>query len=410
MAHDFEEIATPFIEYKEVLLGQGGETDKQVYLFEDSGGREIGLRYDLTIPFSRYVAANQNSLRIPFKKFQTGTVFRGEKPQKGRYREFVQADFDIIGTTDWRSDIEVIECLSSVLQQVLNSGFDSDYENGVNAFCFSLSHRTILAALLRKGLGLKIPGLDAVPFTLFIALDKLEKIGPQKTAELAGKALAEEGIECKDVTEIQSFFERLPELSRSTQQTKGFLQDYLHAEPGSTLHDELARFEQNIHMLTQLNVPFKVDWSIARGLGYYTGMVFETMLTAAPELGSICSGGRYDKLCSRFGKGDLPGVGGSVGVDRLLAAELWSPTKSRKVFVATADKTAQTYAMEVAALLRNRGEQVHLGVGSPKLAKQMQFAAKHGFDAVAIVGEQEMQTKSYTLKTLSTGEQEVVAL
>jgi histidyl-tRNA synthetase len=162
--------------------------------------------------------------------------------------------------------------------------------------------------------------------------------------------------------------------------------------------------------LLQLGVPVKVDWSIARGLGYYTGIVFETTLVAMPELGSICSGGRYDQLCSRFGKGDLPGVGGSIGIDRLLAADLWQAAKKSKVLVATADIASQAYGIKVADAIRADGRSVHLCINSPKLAKQLQFASKHGFDAVAIVGQEEMDAGCYTLKDLATGEQEKVKL
>ncbi len=416
-AHDFEEIATPFLEYKQVLLGEGGETDKQVYLFEDSGGRQVGLRYDLTIPFSRYVAANQNTLRMPFKKFQAGTVFRGEKPQKGRYREFVQADFDVIGSKDWRADVEVVQCLSLVLKKVL---LEVGGDQHSAAYEVALSHRQILAAILRKGLGLKLASSADIPPTMFIALDKLHKIGPQKTAELMLKAASDAEVEVKfdmegeagvGLKNIETFLTELPALSEKTQADPGFLTSYLAAEPESELDLELSRFAQTLQVLQQLGVPIKVDWSIARGLGYYTGVVFETTLTSLPELGSICSGGRYDQLCGRFGKGDLPGVGGSVGVDRLLAADLWKPKTEAKILVATADKEAQSYALLVAESLRqSAAKPVHVYLGSPKLAKQLQFAAKHGFEAVAIVGQKEMQTKSYTLKTLATGVQETMKI
>jgi histidyl-tRNA synthetase len=399
--HDFEEIATPYLEYKQVLLGEGGETDKQVYLFEDSGGREVGLRYDLTIPFSRYVAANQNHLRMPFKKFQTGSAFRGEKPQKGRYREFVQADFDIIGSKDWRADVEVMQCLHEALVRVLPKG---------QRYKMQVSHRLILGAILRKGMGLGIQSLDELPFALLIALDKLEKIGPEKTAELAAKALAEAGVSCNSPAELQAFLGKLPKLSADTMSDQSFLSGYLQLEPQSAESIELERFQKTLAALKELGVPAKVDWSIARGLGYYTGIVFETSLEQMQELGSICSGGRYDNLGSRFGKGDLPGVGGSLGVDRLLASELISAEPRKKIMVATADKESEAYGLKVATSLRAGGHAVHLAVGSPKLAKQMQFAAKHGFDSVAIVGHNEMQTQSYTLKHLDSGKQETVKI
>lgn len=382
----FQSISTPALEYSEVLLGQAGaETDKEVYRFEDHGGREVALRYDLTVPFARFVAEHQSEIAFPFRKLQIGNVWRGEKPQKGRYREFMQCDVDIIGVDSLEADVEILICLATILDEL-------DF----GKFRFQLSNRQLLSGLIHKCL----PNVkDHAP--VLIAIDKLTKIGRPAVLDLMEKidGASPEGSE------------RLLEVLGAKDNLGHTPLDLVEEELGEAFSEEVARFRETLQLLaTQAgkNGIVQADLSIARGLGYYTGLVFETTLEALPGIGSICSGGRYNDLVSRFTKRSQPGIGGSIGLDRLVAAleELGKIEEESTygVLVALAAQDARKVAFSLASELRRHGFCAEVGL-QRKLDKQFRYADKRGFPWVLIVGTDEMDSGHFKLRNMKTGEE-----
>jgi histidyl-tRNA synthetase len=389
----FEPINTPAIEYSETLLGTSNqETDKEMYKFTDHGGRDVALRFDLTVPFARFVAENQGTLVLPFKKIQVGDVWRGEKPQKGRYREFCQGDLDIVGADSLASDVEVISCLASVLDQVLGSGYT-----------VSLGNRKILSALIHAKLGALTPAGET---GALIALDKLAKIGPEAVLELLQQI---EGARPEGASELLHILDSRDETGNSDLELiRG------HLPANDETRAIMDRFQQTGSILSQLFAGSKgtirIDLSIARGLGYYTGVVFETTINDLKGFGAICSGGRYDRLVSRFSRQEIPGVGGSIGVDRLLAAleELGEMTeeKPRGIFVAIATDDARAYGFQLVNTLRRAGFHADIALKEGKLANQFKYADKKGYPFVVTVGKDEMESQVFSLKNMSTGDEQ----
>ena len=388
----FQPIDTPVVEFAETLLGTGGaETDKEVYRFTDHGDRAVALRFDLTVPFARYVAENYSDLVFPFKKVQIGNAWRGEKPQKGRYREFCQADLDIVGVDSLAADLEVLSCIMKNLDDLVPS-----------AFTMALGHRVILSALIAHCL----PGLEeGGAVRTLIALDKLAKIGvpavkalivevPGANAEGADKLL--ETLLLKNAqgdSDLQALRERLTD---------------------PVAQAEIDRLAETVALLRELLPSEKakvvVDLSIARGLGYYTGIVFETTIDGLDGFGSISSGGRYNGLVSRFSSQELPGIGGSIGVDRLLAAleQMQSSQEQvrRGVFVAVAADAQRAYAFRLVQELRRRGVIADIALKSGKLGNQFKFADKRLYAKVVTVGEDEVKTQTLSLKDLASGQEQ----
>lgn len=393
----FSPIGTPSLEYSEVLLGVGGETDKQVFRFMDNGERDVALRFDLTVPFARYVAENFSQLSFPFKRLQIGDVWRAEKPQKGRYREFCQCDLDIIGVEHSSADAEVIGCFASILAALQ-----------IGPVTFQLSHRRILSALMAVFLGTP-PEAES---SLLIAIDKLDKIGKDAVAKL--------------LIEQHSFI--TPE--------KAYLFLEILAAKDSEGHTDLKPIEDSfkdhpkgLEALTDLKncllylkqmashllaVNFKINLSVARGLGYYTGVVFETTMNEKPSFGSICSGGRYDNLVERFISQPLSGVGGSLGLDRLVAALLEikeekgfliEKSQETKVFIAVAGEENQDYGFSIASFLRQNGVICDIGFKPKKLAHQFKYASKNNFPFVITVGSEEKEHQNISFKKMATGEE-----
>jgi histidyl-tRNA synthetase len=387
----FREIGTPALEYAETLLGQGSdETDKQVYRFDDHGGRRVAMRFDLTVPFARFVAEHQGQLVFPFKRLQIGEVWRGENTQKGRYREFCQCDLDIIGVDSVNADIEVISCLYRTLGR-----FD------LGGFTMRLGNRALLSAMLSKS----FPGLgtDGESKAL-IALDKLDKIGEDQVcallSEIPGASLAAARLfltllttkdqsgstDSKRIREFLGQDEKgLAELNRM-ETALSALRDVAQAVPGSSV---------------------KLDLSIARGLAYYTGIVFETTLDRLPGFGSISSGGRYNNLAERFTSRALPGVGGSIGLDRLLAGleELGKvETKtSDLIFIAVATDDALAAALLLANELRAHNIPCDIGLTTGKVGHQFKHADRLGCPVVLTIGSAEVESKTCNVKIMATG-------
>lgn len=389
----FELMHTPTLEYAETLLGQGGETDKQAYLFEDNGKRKIGMRFDLTMPLARFVVENHNDLVFPFKRIQMGSVFRAEKPQKGRYREFGQCDFDIIGVESAEADIEIVACLSAVLRSL-----------PIGAFTVHVGHRKVLSSLMQSTLladGFELN--EAMEKAVLIAIDKLEKVGQEKVTQLIKEACEEK----VDVSQINLLLEAI-EPEKNNELTFDKIAKRLQDK------DVLQNLYTTLEGLAILaeSKTIKLDLRIARGLAYYTGVVFETTLNDIPEFGSICSGGRYDDLVDRFSSQKMPGVGGSIGLDRLLAAmeELdikkpGSESSREGVFVALATPNASTKAMELVKSLRDAGAKAELSLKQNKLNKQLAFANKKHARYAVVIGDQELEEDKFKVKDLQEGSQ-----
>lgn len=389
----FREIGTPALEYGETLLGQGGEeTDKQVYRFLDHGNRQVALRFDLTVPFARFVAEHQGELVFPFKRLQIGDVWRGENTQKGRYREFCQCDLDIIGVDSVNADAEILGCFYRIL---------CDFELG--GFTIRVGNRLLLSALLSD----LIPGLSSEQETkALIALDKLDKIGVAGVVELLATLTA------VAPQKLHDFILGLTSKDADGGTDRNWIRSKIVHNPDALREfDRLNLLMELMHSVSKQTKggTVKLDLSIARGLGYYTGVVFETTLDGLPGFGSISSGGRYNNLASRFTNRELPGVGGSIGLDRLLAGleEMGKSAKpqTETTFIAIATEDAVQSAFELANFLRNAGVACDIGLTTGKVGNQFKHADRLGYQNVVTLGSEEVRLGTFNLKNMRTGEE-----
>jgi len=392
-SYGFSPIDTPALEHLEILSGKGGEeTDKQLFKFQDSGGRWVGLRFDLTVPFARFAAQHINQLGTPFKRYHIGTVWRGENPQRGRYREFMQCDFDTIGTRSPAADVETALVIHDLLRAI-----------GFEEFTIRLNNRMVLSGLLER--------LDlsdrATP--ILRALDKLTKIGPDGVAEEMHQTAQATDEQARQVLRLVS--------------VRGNSDDVLSQIDPLVAASErgqagVARLREVLSGVAAAGVPedrVELDVSIARGLDYYTGTVFETFLDALPDIGSICSGGRYDNLAGLYTNQELPGVGASLGTDRLLAAmeELGMIEKvatPAAVFIPYFDKTRLADYLKLAAALRAAGIGVEVFPDPKKLGQQLKYADRRGHRVALIAGENEFAAGTCQVKDLQKAEQHDVPL
>jgi len=387
----FAPIDTPALEYADILLGKGGgETEKQIYRFTDNGGRDVALRFDLTVPFARFTALHQQELNFPFKRYHIGKVWRGENTQRGRYREFTQCDFDIIGGDSPAADFEIILLIRSVL---------ADLGLGVE---IKINHRGLFNRFLSH-----IGQLEN-SVEILRAVDKISKVGMDETmktlAGIAGDANGKKILEYigAGAEEKTSSFEQT--LNRITQLSGG-------PSPESERLRLLHRF------MKDTGETFSLDPSITRGLDYYTGVVFETFLTELPEIGSICSGGRYDNLAGLYTKNAISGVGSSIGLDRMIAAlESLNKLPPSSGFAAVAisclrQEDAGLY-QALAAQFRRAGipcevftdasaDRAAGADDSKNLVKQFVLAEKKGYQWVIIPGEEPLHSP-LTLRNLVT--------
>jgi histidyl-tRNA synthetase len=387
------------LEYAETLLGQGSdETDKQVYRFEDHGERKVAMRFDLTVPFARFVAEHQGELVFPFKRLQIGDVWRGENTQKGRYREFCQCDLDIIGVDSAAADIEILASFYRIL-----CGFD------LGGFTMRLGNRVILSAMLAKA----FPGITARGESeALIALDKLDKIGKDAVVGLLSKI--ESGTAADDQKlGAQTLIDVLLATEEGGGTDRSAVKELLAGHDAGLA--EMRRMETILSALDSLvsatpGGTVRLDLSIARGLGYYTGVVFETTLDLLPGFGSISSGGRYNNLAERFTNRSLPGVGGSIGLDRLLAGleDLGKIKKQNPtpVFIAVATEDALISASTLAAQLRDNSIGCDIGLASGKLGHQFKHADRLGCRYVITLGTTEVETNTYNLKDMAQGSEQ----
>jgi histidyl-tRNA synthetase len=394
----YSPIDTPALEFFEILSGKGGEeSDRLMYNFEDRGGHRLGMRFDLTVPLARFAAQHVAELGLPFKRYHIGLVWRGERAQRGRYREFMQCDFDTVGTRSIAADIETALVIYELLRTI-GSAF-----GGMQRFTIRINNRMVLSGLLAR------LGLSEKSGLVLRALDKLAKIGPEK---VAGEMVAVAGATADQAAEVL----KLASLSGSNDEILGQLKPLV---AGSDVGQEgIERLRQTLRGAAAGGVPaeyLQLDVSIARGLDYYTGSVFETFLTDLPSIGSVCSGGRYDNLAGLFTKQDLPGIGASLGLDRLLAAmeELGLIANVRTaapVLVTYFDKDRLDDYLRLAATVRQAGIGVEVYPDPKKLGQQLQYADKRGFRVAVIAGSREFERNVCQVKDLRTGTAEEVLL
>ena len=396
--YGFRPIDTPALEYAEILLGKGGdETDKQTFRFTDNGGRDVALRFDLTVPFARFAAQHVGTLGTPFKRYHLAPVWRGERPQKGRFREFVQCDFDTIGTTSAVADAETV-CVIHDLLDDLNAA-DLPTPGAVGEFSIRLNHRGVLNGLLDT-LGLRESATDVLR-----SLDKLPKVGADAVrSELLELPAADEDA----VSRLLEF----AGLSGDAAETFAAARPLLGgSERGLASLDRLSDVVRLAIAGGCDPSRLTADLSIARGLDYYTGVIFETFLTDDPAIGSVCSGGRYDDLAGLYTKQTLPGVGASLGLDRLLAAleEKAGADRPRAgVFVPLLSEERAGDVLALAAELRAAGLAVTVSPDARAFGKQMKWADGRGFAFAAVLGDDEAANGTVTVKNFAAGEQRSV--
>jgi histidyl-tRNA synthetase len=386
-SYGFSPIDTPALEYLEILTGKGSdETDRQLYRFQDHGGRNVGMRFDLTVPLARFAAQHIQELGTPFKRYHIATVWRGENTQRGRYREFMQCDFDTIGTRSVAADIETALVIHDLMQAI-----------GFSRFTIRLNNRTVLNGLLER-LDLRQRSTE-----ILRALDKLSKIGAAKVAE---EMIAVAGTTPGQAADVL----RLAELSGSNDAILTSLEPLVAgSETGQEGVARLAEILSGVAAAGIDSARVALDVSIARGLDYYTGAIYETFLDDLPTIGSVCSGGRYDNLAGLFTNQDLPGIGASLGLDRLLAAmdELGMIERVRTpadVLIAYFDRQRLNDYLRLAAMLRTAGIGVEVYPEPKKLAAQLKYADQRGFRFAIIAGSREFDTGACQVKNMQTGD------
>jgi histidyl-tRNA synthetase len=385
-SYGFSPIDTPALEYLEILTGKGSEeTDRQLYRFQDHGGREVGLRFDLTVPLARFVAQHVSELGTPFKRYHIAAVWRGENTQRGRYREFMQCDFDTIGTRSVAADIETGLVIQDLMRAI-----------GFERFTIRINNRMVLNGLLER------LGLRDKSAAVLRALDKLGKIGAEKVAEELVSAAGTTAAQAADVLQLAA-------LAGSNDAVLKQLEPLV---AGSDLGQAGVARLRDILAGMQAADPGRqrvvLDVSIARGLDYYTGVVFETFLEDLPTIGSVCSGGRYDNLAGLYTKQDLPGIGASLGLDRLLAAmeELGLVGKVRtpaEVLVTFFDQGRLNDYLRLAGQVRAAGIGVEVYPDAKKLGQQLKYADQRGFRVALIAGDRELSANVCQVKDLQSG-------
>ncbi len=381
----FLPLDTPVIELSEVLLAKaGGETEKQIYRFQ-KGDNDLSLRFDLTVPLARYVAQHQNDLVFPFKRYQMSKVYRGERPQKGRFREFYQCDIDIIGGDDL--DILYDAEMPAVIYHVFK-------KLGIGDFTIRINNRKVLGGFFAS-LGLS----DKIEEILRI-IDKIEKIGKDKVVE----ELVKIGVPEESTGKIIDFIT----ISGDRKQMLESLRALGVEDEAFTLGvNELETVSDAMVMFGMPEENFRIDLSIARGLDYYTGTVYETTINGHPEFGSVCSGGRYDNLTGYYTDKKLPGIGISIGLTRLFSQlrdnGLIAPKTGSmaKVLVIPMDKDVLPYAVKTANTFRANGIPSDVYYGTKGMKQKMKYAARMGVAYAAIIGTDEATSGVLALKDMN---------
>lgn len=386
--YGFLPIDTPIIESAEVLLAKaGGETEKQIYRF-NKGDSDLALRFDLTVPLAKYVAKNYNDLAFPFRRYQIGKVYRGERTQRGRYREFYQCDIDIIGNEELGivNDAEIPSIIYTIFKEI-NFG----------KFTIRINNRKVLSGFF-EALGLTEKVTDILRI-----VDKIDKIGKEEVTEI----LKEMEIPNDKVEKIIQFIT-----------VKEDVLTYLNSLSleNELLKTGISELETVAKYLKAFGVPeeyYRIDLSIARGLDYYTGTVYETVVDDFPQIGAVCSGGRYDNLAEYYTDKKLPGVGISIGLTRLFyVLEEYKLLKEEKKasiaeYLIVPMVEDLTYPIRVATKLREKGKNVEIYFDNKSMKKKMNYANKIKVPYVIIIGEDEIAAEKVMVKNMETGEQEL---
>lgn len=370
----FQPVETPTLEYASTLMGKyGDEANKLIYTFQDRGNRRIGLRYDLTVPISKVLTIYKNKINLPFKRYQIQPVWRADKPQRGRYREFVQCDIDTFGSNSPVTDAEIIAILYTCLSKL-----------GFSQFQININSRQVLNNLLNSA------GIKKNKNPILQTLDKMDKIGSKRvTQELKNKGL-------------------------STATIKIILEQIKSIKPDQNLKSIL-------NLVADFGIPkkfYNFNPTLIRGLDYYTGAIFETIITkpknlpAVKQIGSICGGGRFDKLISQLGGPDIPAVGSSLGLDRIVDCIIdqnllpkITQNSNTKVMVSVFDQVNLTNSIQLATKLTQSNINTFLYPQPDKLSKQFKYASAEKIPFVLVLGTDEAKNNTITLKNMTTGKQ-----
>ncbi|BCR21579.1 histidine--tRNA ligase [Borrelia sp. HM] len=401
-SYNFDLMDTPILEYSEFLLKKGGdEVEKQIYRFKDNGDRDVSMRFDLTVPFARFMAANRNKIKFPFRRSQVGKVFRGENTQKGRYREFMQFDFDIVGEDTFRGDAEILSVVYCGLGEIF-----LNFIEGINRrFVINFSHIGILKAYIDK-LGLKNDYIF-----ILSNIDKLDKIGIESVRETLLTKLSETHVDLilKFVNLQGTFWDKLK-----------ILKDMLDH------NDDINRIEDIFMHLSALGIQdaFNFNLKIVRGLDYYTGLVFEAKMTGV-DVGSICSGGRYNNLLSLFSNSlqKVSGVGGSFGVDRIQHIiesdkfnyiKLFVVKASSRVLIVNIDSELQDYYYKLADKFRRHDyskinniacEVYPKNKDGKNIKEQIEYALDKAIRFLFFIGQEEYKEDKIKVRDLTKKEE-----
>ena len=384
----FLPLDTPIIESSEVLLAKaGGETEKQIYRF-NKGESDLSLRFDLTVPLAKYVTENYNDLSFPFRRYQIGKVYRGEKAQRGRFREFYQCDIDVID----ENELSLIN--DAEMPSVIYATFK---ELGFNDFTISINNRKILNGLF-ESLELKDKSVDILRI-----IDKIDKIGKENVI----KEIQNINVEDEKINKIMEFISINGDVESTINSLK---QLNIENELFNLGVDELEQVAKNIKVFGVPQENYKIDLTIARGLDYYTGTVYETFLNEYRELGSVCSGGRYENLAEYYTDKKLPGVGISIGLTRLFfqlndkrIIQAENKSISKVMIISMVDNFE--ISIEIATKLRNAGINTQIYTNNAKIKNQFKYASKMNIPYVIVIGEDEIKNNLVSFKDMNTGEQ-----
>ncbi len=409
----FQPIETPSIENLSVLMGKyGDEGDQLLFKILNSGDfskdlsqsdleegakkltlkiSEKGLRYDLTVPFARFVVMNRNDLVMPFKRYQIQPVWRADRPQKGRYREFYQCDADVVGTDSLICEAEIVLMLQEILTNL-----------GIQDFTIKINNRKILSGIA------EVIGLKGSEVALTVAIDKLDKIGKDKVIE----ELLEKGFSEESIQKLEPIFSLSNSKENIFQNLRSWLKSSEIAQKGIEELEKVWNLVENFGLNTD---KMQLDITLARGLSYYTGAIFEVKANGV-QIGSISGGGRYDNLTGTFGMPGLSGVGISLGVDRIfdVMEELKlfpeNQTVTTQILLTNFDAEAEAYSLPLLKKLRDAGINAEIYPESSKIKKQFDFANKKSIPFVAVIGSDEIQSHLLTLKDMNTGEQHKLSI
>ena len=393
--YGFTALDTPLIESSDVLLAKGGgETEKQIYRFS-KGDNDLALRFDLTVPLAKYVAMHYAELTFPFRRYQIGKVYRGERPQRGRFREFYQADIDVIG--DGALDIMNEAEIPSIIYRVFT-------ELGLQKFVIRVNNRKLLTGFY------DMLGLSDKAGDIMRTVDKLEKIGPEKVRAILRDDFDIPGESAGKILDFMA-------IRGGNDQVLAALSG--HTGKNATFDRGYEELKTVVKYLKDFGVPedhFAVDLTIARGLDYYTGTVYETQMTEHPEVGSICSGGRYDDLAGFYTDKSLPGVGISIGLTRLFfllndrgLLDRTLPTAPADVLILPMTEE-RAFAVETATAFRAAGIRTQIYSENKKFKARMTYANRLGVPFVAILGDDELEKRMVSLKDMRTGTQELLTV